>query len=67
MVRYKHSFANTVGLVHSLAGSGALVLLVMSEISDTLAGIISLFVFGIPLIQCMKINRRVKARITVLS
>ncbi|QCR23197.1 urease accessory protein [Pontibacter sp. SGAir0037] len=80
--RYQHSFAYTIGLVHGLAGSGALVLLVMSEISDPMLGITYLFVFGIgsiigmfiaaglfsiPFTQRMKINKSVRAGIVVVS
>ncbi|MHA6248352.1 urease accessory protein [Pontibacter sp. CAU 1760] len=45
--RYQHSVAYTVGLLHGLAGSGALVLLVMSEISTLFLGISYMLVFGI--------------------
>lgn len=45
--RYKHGFAYSIGLIHGLAGSGALVLLVMSEIKDIYLGIAYLVVFGI--------------------
>ena len=43
----EHRVAYTVGLVHGLAGSGALVLLVMSEISNPLLGMLYLLVFGV--------------------
>ncbi|MBL6449407.1 urease accessory protein [Fulvivirga sp. 29W222] len=45
--RYKHGFAYTVGLIHGLAGSGALVLLVMSEIKNAYLSIAYLIIFGI--------------------
>jgi hypothetical protein len=80
--RYQHSFAYTIGLLHGLAGSGALVLLVMSEISDPFLGISYLLVFGIgsivgmfiaaglfsiPFTQRMKINRTFRSCIVVVS
>lgn len=36
-----------VGLTHGLAGSGALILLVMTEIKDTLPAVLYLLVFGV--------------------
>jgi len=80
--RYQHSMAYTIGLLHGLAGSGALVLLVMSEISDPILGISYLFVFGIgsiigmlvaaglfsiPFTQRMKINRTFRSGIVAVS
>lgn len=80
--RYQHSMAYTVGLLHGLAGSGALVLLVMSEISDMVLGITYLLVFGvgsiagmfiaaglfsIPFTQRMKINRTFRSAIVAVS
>ncbi|WP_162053187.1 urease accessory protein [Pontibacter pamirensis] len=80
--RYQHSVAYTVGLLHGLAGSGALVLLVMSEISDIMLGITYLLVFGmgsivgmfiaaglfsIPFTQRMKINKTFRSGIVVVS
>jgi hypothetical protein len=41
-----HRLAYGVGLVHGLAGSGALVLLVMTEIKETLPAVLYLLVFG---------------------
>ncbi|MBC8084696.1 MAG: urease accessory protein [Hymenobacter sp.] len=41
-----HRVAYTVGLVHGLAGSGALVLLVLTEIRSPLLGVLYLLVFG---------------------
>jgi cytochrome c biogenesis protein CcdA len=43
---HDHRLAFGVGLVHGLAGSGALVLLVMTEIHETLPAIIYLLIFG---------------------
>lgn len=80
--RYQHGLAYTVGLVHGLAGSGALVLLVMSEMSDALLSITYLLVFGIgsvigmllaagllsiPFTRRMKISRAFRATIVLLS
>lgn len=80
--RYQHSVAYSVGLVHGLAGSGALVLLVMSEIKDVYLSIAYLLVFGIgsilgmfiaaglfsiPFSQRMVINKTVRLAVTVLS
>ncbi|WP_045687606.1 hypothetical protein [Hymenobacter sp. AT01-02] len=80
--RYQHRFAYTVGLMHGLAGSGALVLLVMSEIRTTWLSILYLFIFGIgsilgmcvvaglcsvPFTQRMKINRYLKAGAVTVS
>ncbi|RDV16797.1 urease accessory protein [Pontibacter diazotrophicus] len=82
VARYQHSVAYTVGLLHGLAGSGALVLLVMSEISDIVLGITYLLVFGvgsivgmfiaaglfsIPFTQRMKINRTFRSGIVIVS
>lgn len=80
--RYQHGLAYTVGLIHGLAGSGALVIIVMSEISDPILGILYILVFGIgsivgmfvaagmfsiPFTQRMKINRAFRSGIVVLS
>ncbi|WP_167856366.1 urease accessory protein [Hymenobacter metallicola] len=80
--RYQHSFAYTVGLLHGLAGSGALVLLVMSEIRRPLPSILYILVFGvgsilgmfvvaglcsIPFTRRMKINRALKFTSILLS
>lgn len=42
-----HKLAYSVGLVHGLAGSGALVVLVMSQMKSPADGIIYLFIFGL--------------------
>ena len=42
-----HKLAYGVGLVHGLAGSGALVLLVMTEMRDTAGGMLYLLLFGL--------------------
>lgn len=45
-VKDNHHLAYGVGLVHGLAGSGAMVLLVMTEIKETLYSLIYLLIFG---------------------
>lgn len=42
-----HRLAYLIGLIHGLAGSGALVLLVMSQIADPVASMLYLLVFGV--------------------
>ncbi|GAB4194849.1 MAG: hypothetical protein OHK0057_22380 [Thermoflexibacter sp.] len=42
-----HHLAYSVGIIHGLAGSGAMVLLVMTEIKDTFSSILYLLIFGI--------------------
>lgn len=44
--RHSHSLAYGVGLVHGLAGSGALVLIVLSRIKNTVDGLTYLLIFG---------------------
>ena len=81
-IKYQQGFAFTVGLMHGLAGSGALVLLVMSEIADPFLGAAYLLVFGvgsiigmfvaaglfsIPFTQRMKINQNIRSGIIILS
>lgn len=44
---HHHHLAYGVGLVHGLAGSGAMILLVMSEIKDEWSSLIYLVIFGI--------------------
>lgn len=44
---HKHRLAYGVGLVHGLAGSGAMVLLVMSEIPGSLNSMLYLLIFGL--------------------
>ncbi|MBC6990343.1 urease accessory protein [Hymenobacter sp. BT491] len=80
--RYQHSFAYTVGLIHGLAGSGALVLFVMSGISDPVWGVVYILIFGlgsmlgmltvaglfsIPFTKRMKINRSLRLSAVVVS
>ncbi len=43
---HQHSLAYFVGLVHGLAGSGALVVLVMAQITDVAQGLLYLGIFG---------------------
>jgi hypothetical protein len=81
-VRYQPGMAYTVGLVHGLAGSGALVLLVLSEVRGLLLGVTYLLVFGlgsvlgmlgvagllsIPFTRRMQISATVRAAAVVLS
>ncbi|MEO1260398.1 MAG: urease accessory protein [Bacteroidota bacterium] len=42
-----HHLAYGVGLIHGLAGSGAMVLLVMTEIQSSFSSMVYLFIFGI--------------------
>ncbi|MBO0358079.1 urease accessory protein [Hymenobacter sp. BT186] len=78
----EHRVAYTVGLIHGLAGSGALVLLVMTEISSPLLGILYLLVFGvgsilgmfgvagllsIPYTPRMRLSRRIRLVTGVVS
>lgn len=44
--RKNHHLAYGVGLVHGLAGSGAMVLLVMTEIQDSVSSLLYLLIFG---------------------
>lgn len=75
-------WAFAVGLLHGLAGSGALVLLVMSEIRDPWLSVLYFLVFGagsilgmfvvaglcsVPFTKRMKINRVLKASTITLS
>ena len=43
---HKHSLAYGVGLVHGLAGSGALILIAMSQMKSPLDGMFYLLIFG---------------------
>ena len=43
---YSHKLAYGVGLVHGLAGSGALVVLVMAQIKNTFDGLLYLLIFS---------------------
>ena len=44
---YKHSLAYGVGLVHGLAGSGALILIAMSQMKSAVDGLMYLVIFGL--------------------
>lgn len=44
---HPHKLAYGVGLVHGLAGSGALVLLVMAQVREPLGGMLYLLLFGV--------------------
>lgn len=80
--KQRAGFAYTVGLVHGLAGSGALVLLVMSEIRQASWAIAYILVFGlgsmlgmlaaaglmrVPFTSRMRLGRRLQAGAVVLS
>ncbi len=45
--QHKHSLAYGVGLVHGLAGSGALILIAMSQMKSPADGLIYLVIFGL--------------------
>ncbi|KAA9038585.1 urease accessory protein [Ginsengibacter hankyongi] len=45
--QHKHSLAYGVGLMHGLAGSGALILIAMSQMKSPIDGLIYLVVFGV--------------------
>jgi cytochrome c biogenesis protein CcdA len=45
--QHKHSLAYGVGLVHGLAGSGALILIAMSQMKSPADGLIYLIIFGL--------------------
>ena len=51
--RHAHSLAYGVGLVHGLAGSGALIVVVMSQMKGALNGLSYLILFGIACIAGM--------------
>jgi cytochrome c biogenesis protein CcdA len=80
--KQRAGFAYTVGLVHGLAGSGALVLLVMSEIQQAGWAIVYILIFGLgsmlgmlaaaclmrlPFTSRMRLGRRLQAGAVVLS
>jgi cytochrome c biogenesis protein CcdA len=82
LAKQRASFAYTVGLVHGLAGSGALVLLVMSEIQQAGWAIVYILIFGlgsmlgmlaaaglmrIPFNSRMRLGRRLQAGAVILS
>lgn len=45
--QHKHSLAYGVGLVHGLAGSGALIIIAMSQMKSAADGLIYLVIFGL--------------------
>ena len=51
--RHTHSLAYGVGFVHGLAGSGVLILVVMSQIKEPVDGVAYLMIFGIGCIAGM--------------
>ena len=80
--RQQAGFAYTVGLVHGLAGSGALVLAVLSAIPRPAGAVAYILVFGLgsvlgmlaavglmhlPFTQRMRLGRRLRASAVVLS
>ncbi len=82
LTKQRAGFAYTVGLVHGLAGSGALVLLVMSEIRQASWAIVYILIFGLgsmlgmlaaaglmrlPFTSRMRLGRRLQAGAVVLS
>lgn len=50
---HKHTLAYGVGLIHGLAGSGALIVIVMSQMNGPLDGLTYLVIFGIGCIAGM--------------
>ncbi|AMJ65201.1 hypothetical protein [Hymenobacter sp. PAMC 26628] len=80
--RTAHGWAFAVGLVHGLAGSGALVVLVLTEIHNPWLGLLYIVVFGlgsvagmfgvagllsIPFTQRMRLSRRLRRTSVWLS
>ena len=80
--KQRASFAYTVGLVHGLAGSGALVLLAMSALPGVVGAIVYILLFGlgsvlgmlvavslmrIPFTPRMRLGRKLRAGAVVLS
>lgn len=80
--RAAHGWAFAVGLVHGLAGSGALVVLVLTEIRNPWLGLLYIVVFGlgsvagmfgvagllsIPFTQRMRLSRRLRRTSVWLS
>ncbi|TPG71762.1 urease accessory protein [Hymenobacter nivis] len=80
--RTAHGWAFAVGLVHGLAGSGALVVLVLTEIRNPWLGLLYIVVFGlgsvagmfgvagllsIPFTQRMRLSRRLRRTSVWLS
>ncbi len=79
---HKHHLAYGVGLVHGLAGSGAMVLLVMTEIKEPVSSIVYLLIFGLgsvlgmlvasslfsmPFSKTLSLDVRLKTALTLLS
>lgn len=77
---YKHSAAYSVGLLHGLAGSGALIILVISEFEEITFALLYLLIFGvgsilgmlivvgmlrIPFTKRLKLSKRVKFSIEI--
>ena len=52
---HKHHLAYGVGLIHGLAGSGAMILLVMTEVKTSVDSLIYLLIFGVGSIAGMLI------------
>lgn len=80
--RYRRSTAYAVGLVHGLAGSGALVLLVMGSVPNIWLGVAYLLLFGlgsvlgmlaatslmsVPFTQRMRLSRTLRVGMVVAS
>lgn len=80
--RYRRSTAYAVGLVHGLAGSGALVLLVMGSVPNVWLGVAYLLLFGlgsvlgmlgatslmsVPFTQRMRFSRTLRVSMVVAS
>lgn len=80
--RHPHRLAYSVGLVHGLAGSGTLIVLVMSQIQELSLSIAYLLIFGIgsiggmliasglfslPFSQKLSSHRRLQQTLTVVS
>jgi cadmium resistance protein CadD (predicted permease) len=79
---HKHHLAYGVGLVHGLAGSGAMVLLVMTEIKEPISSIAYLLIFGLgsvvgmllasslfsmPFSKTLSLNKNITTSLTLLS
>lgn len=72
----EHQLAYGIGLIHGIAGSGAMVLLVMTEIESTLSGMLYLIIFGVGSIMGMLVaagifslpfSRRISSNSTLQS
>lgn len=81
-VRSKHRLAYGVGLIHGLAGSGTLIVLVMSQIQELSLSILYLLIFGVgsivgmllasglfslPFSQKLSSHRRLQMGLTLIS